>query len=36
MAAFWAWLWDWIYNTFGIANLMALINGEADFIKGNK
>jgi hypothetical protein len=34
MADFWAWLWDWIYNTFGIANLMALINGEVSF--GNK
>ena len=31
MADFWAWLWDWIYNAFGIANLMALINGEVNF-----
>lgn len=32
MAEFFAWLWDWIYNTFGLANLMALINGEVDFV----
>ena len=33
MAEFFAWLWDWIYNTFGLANLMALINGEVNFGK---
>ena len=32
MAAFFAWLWDWIYNTFGLNHLVALINGELDFL----
>lgn len=33
MKDFWAWLWDWVYNTFGLNHLVDLINGNVDFLK---